>query len=193
MSPLSTNPGQHPLSPFAQQALIQRLRQMQQQWMMPQAGGSMGPPMPMSPGIGAQNVPEASPTLGKMMGQGEGPSAQFFNRMQGARAQGLQREKDQQGLMGPPAPAAGPPAPAPGVARVAPGMAPYQPPGMAPAGAQGLQPNARALIDAMTGKRVHKGMGGEQLGMAGVDPALRYMLYAQRGRRHLSGSGKDIY
>jgi hypothetical protein len=49
------------------------------------------------------------------------------------------------------------------------------------------------MLDAMTGKRVHKGLGGQQLGMEGVDPTLKYLLYAQRGRRHLSGSGKDIY
>jgi hypothetical protein len=73
-------------------------------------------------------------------------------------------------------------------------MAPYQSPGMPPAGAQGaLTPDAKAIIDAMSGKRVHKGLGGQQLGMEGVSPALKYMLYAQRGRRHIGFGGKEIY
>jgi len=56
-----------------------------------------------------------------------------------------------------------------------------------------MLPDQKAIIDAMTGKRVHKGMGGQQLGMEGVSPALKYMLYSMRGRRHTGMGGKDIY
>lgn len=54
-------------------------------------------------------------------------------------------------------------------------------------------PTMKALIDSMTGARVHKGMDGRQLGMEGVDPNVKYMLYAMRGRRHKGMDGKDIY
>ncbi len=57
----------------------------------------------------------------------------------------------------------------------------------------GVDPNMKAIMDAMTGARVHKGMDGRQLGMEGVDPNLKYMLYAMRGRRHKGMNGKDIY
>lgn len=188
------DPGGHPLSPYAQKSVIDRLRALQQQWMQP--GGQMGPP------IGAMNQPDPTPTLAKMMGAadaGQGPevSANMFNRMQGAHQQGLMREKTQQPGPMPPPPTQPPLAaftpgaqgPSPGAARVAPGMAPYVPPG----GQQGLQPDQRAMMDAFFGKRVHKSLGGQQLGMEGVNPALKYMLYAQRGRRHLGTGGQDIY
>lgn len=54
-------------------------------------------------------------------------------------------------------------------------------------------PNMKAIIDAMMGARVHKGMDGKQLGMGGVDPNLKYALYAMRGRRHKGMQGQDIY
>lgn len=54
-------------------------------------------------------------------------------------------------------------------------------------------PTMKALIDSMTGARVHKGMDGRQLGMSGVDPNIKYMLYAMRGRRHKGMGGEDIY
>jgi hypothetical protein len=57
----------------------------------------------------------------------------------------------------------------------------------------GVDPNMKALMDAMTGARVHKGMDGRQIGQEGVDPNLKYMLYAMRGRRHKGMDGKDIY
>jgi hypothetical protein len=53
--------------------------------------------------------------------------------------------------------------------------------------------NVKAMIDAMTNARVHKGMDGRQLGMSGVDPNIKYMLYAMRGRRHKGMQGQDIY
>lgn len=59
--------------------------------------------------------------------------------------------------------------------------------------AQGLQPDQRAIIDALTGKRVHKDLSGRQMGLQGVNPSLKYLLYSMRGRRHLSTSGKDVY
>jgi hypothetical protein len=166
---------------------IAKLRALQQQWMMPGAG--MGPP------IGAMNQPDPTPTLAKMMGAadaGQGPdvSANMFNRMQGAHQQGLMREKTQQPGPMPPPPttpplaAFAPPAgPSPGAVRTP----------MAPQGQQGLQPDMKAIVDAMTGKRVHKGLGGQQLGQEGVNPALKYMLYAMRGRRHLGTGGQEIY
>lgn len=54
-------------------------------------------------------------------------------------------------------------------------------------------PTMKAIIDSMTGARVHKGMDGKQLGMGGVDPNIKYMLYAMRGRRHKGMGGQDIY
>jgi hypothetical protein len=59
--------------------------------------------------------------------------------------------------------------------------------------AAGLDPNMKAIMDAMTGQRVHKGMDGRQLGQEGVNPNLKYMLYAMRGRRHKGMRGEDIY
>lgn len=56
-----------------------------------------------------------------------------------------------------------------------------------------VDPNMKAIMDAMTGARVHKDMSGRQIGMQGVDPNLQYMLYAMRGRRHKSMGNKDIY
>jgi hypothetical protein len=57
----------------------------------------------------------------------------------------------------------------------------------------GLDANVKAMIDAMTGARVHKGMDGRQIGQEGVDPNIKYMLYAMRGRRHKGMQNQDIY
>lgn len=57
-----------------------------------------------------------------------------------------------------------------------------------PRGQGGLDPNFRALIDAMTGRRVHRDLSGQQMGLEGVSPQLRYILASMRGRR-LNTSG----
>lgn len=66
-------------------------------------------------------------------------------------------------------------------------------PFMMPSAATGLQPDQRAIIDALTGRRVHKDLSGRQMGLQGVNPQLQYLLYSMRGRRHLNTSGKDVY
>lgn len=67
------------------------------------------------------------------------------------------------------------------------------PPARAGAANGAPDPNMKAIMDALTGARVHKGMDGKQLGMGGVDPNLKYALYAMRGRRHKGMQGQDIY
>ena len=63
-----------------------------------------------------------------------------------------------------------------------------------PSGPGGLNPNAKAMIDAMTGARVHKDLSGRQIGLKGVtDPNLKYMLYAMQKRRHKGFGGQEIY
>lgn len=64
---------------------------------------------------------------------------------------------------------------------------------MMPQTGQGLLPDQRAIIDALTGKRVHKDMSGKQIGLQGVSPALKHLLYSMRGRRHLDTAGRDVY
>lgn len=144
-----------------------------------QSGPGMGPPASQGP-----DPATLSPSLQAMLRQGP-VSPEMIGGMTRAREQGLLRERTQQpGPMPQAAPAT------PGAARVAPGMAPYNP-SQAPAG--GMDPNAKAIIDSFSGARVHKDMSGRQMGMGGVDPNLKYMLYAMRNRRHKSMSGQDIY
>jgi hypothetical protein len=176
---------QEPLTRQATSRLSQRLKQQKLDW---QKMHGLAPPPP--PDV------EVSPTMEKAMGVGEGPTASFFNAMQGARGQGLMREK----LAGGPGPM--PFAPAPGVARTAPGMAPPPTtpvmgtpnPWMVPqTPAGGLTPDSRAMIDMMTGKRVHKDMSGRQIGLQGVSPTLKYLMYSMQNRRHRGMGGQDVY
>lgn len=153
-------------------------------FMPPAAPGA--PAAPGTPEIPPERA-GASPTLQAMMAHGP-VSDQMFSGMQKAREQGLLREQIQQPGPMPPPPTTPP------LAAFTPGAA-AKPPAFNPAQAApgGMLPDQKAIIDAMTGKRVHKGLGGQQLGMEGVNPALKYMLYSMRNRRHIGMGGQEIY
>lgn len=156
----------------------EQAQQMHQRWMMEQSN----PGQALLPTDLTQQAtgPAMGPPISLMSPGYGGPSTMFGPKELGQKPPNPQPPPPTT----PPLAAFAPPAgPSPGAVRTP----------MAPQGQQGLQPDARALIDQMTGKRVHKGLGGQQLGMEGVNPALKYMLYAMRGRRHLGTGGQDIY
>lgn len=53
--------------------------------------------------------------------------------------------------------------------------------------------NQKAMIDLLTGARVHRGMDGRDLGMRGASPQMRYLIESLRGRRHYDTGGNMIF
>ena len=187
---------QQRLAQLQQMVMLGKLTPQQAQQMSSQfaeeqrqpVGPLVPPPQPVGPPSWRANPAEGSPTF---MGA---------PRPQGIGAYSMGPKKPPL----PTSPFAQPAGPSPGAVRTAPGQAPYQPavggtpaqgpasPWMTPTSQQGMTPDARAMIDAMTGKRVHKGMGGQQLGLQGVSPTLKYLLYSMKGRRHLGMGGQEL-
>lgn len=141
----------------------------------------MGPPSPV-PQMGPQ-APQNSPSVWKMLSMGTALSPEIQSRMNNAYLDGQVRDR----MQGPPAPTA---LPAPGPTKPTAQTSPF----MAMSVPGEMSPNAKAVIDALTGARVHKDLSGRVLGQQGIDPNLKYLLYAMRGRRHKSlGGQQDVY